>query len=136
LPKEFLLEIGTEEIPSRFINPALEKMKEQFSALLASGRIASNADIKVFGTPRRLILHAAGLAEQQANVSKEVTGPPKKVAFDADGKHTKAALVFAEKNNVRPDALGIKVTDKGEYLVAKIDEQGIDSNGHGCRACG
>ena len=122
--KEFLLEIGTEEIPSRFINPALEKIKELFSALLASGRVVSTGELKAFGTPRRLVLYASQLAEQQADVSKEVLGPPKKVAFDAQGKPTKAALVFAEKNNVKVDSLEIKSTEKGEYLVAKIDEKG------------
>jgi glycyl-tRNA synthetase beta chain len=124
LSKEFLLEIGTEEIPSGFINPALEKMKVLFAALLASGRVASAGEIKAYGTPRRIILHASALAELQENVAKEVTGPPKKVAFDAEGKPTKAALVFAEKNKVSPDALKIKTTEKGEYLVARIDELG------------
>jgi len=127
LAKEFLLEIGTEEIPSRFINPALEKMKELLIQLLASGRVGSSGEIKTYGTPRRLVLHVPELDEQQADMSKEVLGPPKKIAFDADGKPTKAALVFAEKNNVTVDALGIKATDKGEYVVARIDEKGGDT---------
>jgi glycyl-tRNA synthetase beta chain len=122
-----VLEIGTEEIPSRFINPALEKMKELFSQLLASGRVGSSGEIKTYGTPRRLVLHVPELDEHQADMSKEVLGPPKKIAFDADGKPTKAALVFAEKNNVTVDALGVKATDKGEYVVARIDEKGGDT---------
>ncbi len=127
MPKEFFLEIGTEEIPSRFINPALEKMKELFTALLAAGRVSSSGDIKAFGTPRRLILVVPELAEVQADVSKEVLGPPKKIAFDAEGRPTKAALVFAEKNNVSVDSLGTSITEKGEYVVARIDEKGGDT---------
>jgi glycyl-tRNA synthetase beta chain len=127
LAKEFVLEIGTEEIPSRFINPALEHMKELFSQLLASGRVLSSGEIKTYGTPRRLILHVPQLDEQQADMSKEVIGPPKKIAFDAEGKPTKAALVFAEKNNVTVDALGVKATDKGEYVVVRVDEKGGDT---------
>lgn len=127
MSKEFLLEIGAEEIPSRFIGPALEKMKELFSQLLASGRVASGGDIKTYGTPRRLVLYAPELDERQADVSREALGPPKKIAYDADGKPTKAALVFAEKNNVAVDALGVKSTDKGEYVVARIDEKGGDT---------
>jgi glycyl-tRNA synthetase beta chain len=127
LAKEFFLEIGTEEIPSRFIPPALEKMKELFIQLLASGRVAAAGEIRTFGTPRRLILHAAGLEERQADVSKEVLGPPKKVAFDAEGKPTKAAQVFAEKNKVSVEALTIRTTDKGEYVVAQLDEKGGDT---------
>jgi len=127
LAKEFFLEIGTEEIPSRFIAPALEKMKELFAALLASGRIASAGEIRTYGTPRRLILHASELDERQQDLSKEVVGPPKKVAFDAEGRPTKAALVFAEKNRVPVEALSLKSTDKGEYLTARVEEKGMDT---------
>jgi glycyl-tRNA synthetase beta chain len=127
LSKEFFLEIGTEEIPSRFINPALGKIKEQFTALLGAGRVASIGDIKSYGTPRRLVLYAPELAETQADVSKEVLGPPKKIAFDAEGRPTKAAIVFAEKNKVSVESLGTASTDKGEYVLARIDEKGGDT---------
>jgi glycyl-tRNA synthetase beta chain len=129
LAKEFLLEIGTEEIPSRFINPALEKMKELFTSLLANGRVSARGDIKAYGTPRRLVLYVPEMDERQADVSKEVVGPPKKVAYDAEGRPTKAATVFAEKNGVSVNALAIKSTDKGEYVVARIDEKGGDTAG-------
>jgi glycyl-tRNA synthetase beta chain len=125
LSKEFLLEIGTEEIPSRFINPALDKMKELFSGLLANGRIAvESGAMQAYGTPRRLVLYVPQLAERQQDVSREVVGPPKKIAFDAEGNPTRAALVFAEKNGVQVGALGSKTTDKGEYVVARLDEKG------------
>jgi glycyl-tRNA synthetase beta chain len=128
LSTEFLLEIGTEEIPSRFINPALDKMKELFSGLLVNGRVAiENGVIQTYGTPRRLVLYVPQLAERQQDVSKEVVGPPKRIAFDAEGKPTRAALVFAEKNGVQVDALASKTTDKGEYVVARLDEKGGDT---------
>ncbi len=127
MSKEFLLEIGTEEIPSRFINPALEKMKDLFAGLLAAGRVVSRGDMKVFGTPRRLVLYVPEMDERQADMSKEVTGPPKKIAFDAEGRPTKAAIVFAEKNGIPVSALAFKTTDKGEYVVARIDEKGGDT---------
>ena len=128
MSKEFLLEIGTEEIPSRFINPALEKMKELFTALLASGRVTIDAiALQAYGTPRRLVLYAPQLAERQQDISKEVVGPPKKIAFDAEGKPTKAALVFAGKNGIAVENLIVKQTDKGEYLAARIDETGGDT---------
>jgi len=127
LAKEFVLEIGTEEIPSRFINPALEKMKELFAALLISGRVGSQGEMKAYGTPRRLVLYVPEMDERQADLSKEVTGPPKKIAFDADGKPTKAAIVFAEKNGIPVSALVTRTTDKGEYLIARIDETGGDT---------
>ena len=128
MSKEFLIEIGTEEIPSRFINPALEKMKELFAALLASGRVTIDGGaLQAYGTPRRLILAVPQLAERQLDLSKEVVGPPKKIAFDAEGKPAKAALVFAEKNGVPVEKLTIKQTDKGEYVAVRIDEAGGDT---------
>lgn len=128
MSKEFLLEIGTEEIPSRFIPSALENMRGLFIKLLRVGRVeADEASIKTFGTPRRLVLYAGQIAERQADVSREVIGPPKKVAFDSEGRPTKAAIVFAEKNNVPLDSLSIKATQKGEYVVAKIEEKGADT---------
>jgi len=127
LAKEFLLEIGTEEIPSRFIEPALLKMKELFAALLASGRVSPGGEIKAYGTPRRLVLYAPELGEQQDDVSREVVGPPRKIAFDAEGRPTRAAQVFAEKNGVPVESLSVKTTDKGEYLAARIDEKGGDT---------
>lgn len=128
MPKEFLLEIGTEEIPSRFIGPALEKMKEFFAALLSSGRVSTGDDaIQTFGTPRRLVLYAPQLADRQEDVSREVVGPPKKIAFDAGGRPTKAALVFAEKNGIPVEALTFTATAKGEYVVAKVEEKGLET---------
>jgi glycyl-tRNA synthetase beta chain len=127
LAKEFFLEIGTEEIPSRFIPPALEKMRELFIALLVSGHVAGTGEIRTYGTPRRLILHSPALDERQADISKEVIGPPRKVAYDAEGKPTKAVLVFAEKHGVAVDALSFKNTEKGEYVMARIDEKGGDT---------
>ncbi len=129
MSKEFLLEIGTEEIPSRFIIPALEKMKELFTALMASGRVLSRGEMKAFGTPRRLVLYVPDMDERQADLSREVVGPPKKVAFDAEGRPTKAALVFAEKNGIPVNALTVKSTDKGEYVAARLDERGGDTAG-------
>lgn len=128
MAKEFLLEIGTEEIPSRFIPPALQNMKGLFIKILESGRIAFNRDaIRTFGTPRRLILCAQEVEEHQADLSREVIGPPRNVAFDAMGRPTKAAVVFAEKNKVALEALFIKATEKGEYIAARIDEKGGDT---------
>ncbi len=124
MSKEFLLEIGTEEIPSRFIGPALENMKALFAALLVSGRVAAGGEIKAYGTPRRLVLYASQVDERQSDVSKEVLGPPRKVAFDGSGMPAKAAMVFAEKNKVTVDSLSFKSTDKGEYVFARIDEKG------------
>ena len=86
---EFLLEIGTEEIPAGFIPPVLEEMAAGFRKKLAQERIEVG-NIITYGTPRRLTLVAQGVAEGQAEVTQEVVGPPKAVAYDPDGQPTQA----------------------------------------------
>ena len=117
-----LLEIGTEEIPSRFIPAALEGMRELLKKDLAFQRVECG-EIKVMGTPRRLTLFAE-LADRQLPLEQERIGPPKSVAFDPQGKPTKAALGFAKKEGVGVESLEVVATDKGEYLCVRKREEG------------
>jgi glycyl-tRNA synthetase beta chain len=117
-----LLEIGTEEIPSRFIPAALEGMRELMKQDLEFQRVECG-EIKVMGTPRRLTLFAE-LSDRQRPLEQERIGPPKNVAFDPEGKPTKAALGFAKKEGVRVEALEVVATDKGEYLCVRKREEG------------
>ena len=118
--KEFLLEIGVEEIPSRLISFGMKKMEESAIKFFNESRLNFEG-IKTYGTPRRLILHVANLAENQAESSEEVIGPPKKISFDSQGNPTQACLKFAEAQGVAIKDLITKMTSKGEYLsVIKI----------------
>ena len=87
--RDFLLEIGTEELPASFVTRALEAMPRLATELLAHARL-THGEIRPLGTPRRLALIVTDLVDAQEDLSEEVTGPPKSVAFDADGKPTKA----------------------------------------------
>ena len=102
---ELLLEIGTEEIPARFIPPVMQEMADSLRKRLEQERIAVG-EIVTWGTPRRLALVARDLAAGQAEAVQEIIGPPKAVAFDAAGKPTPAALGFAK-------AQGVAVTRSG-----------------------
>ncbi len=82
-------------------------------------------DVKTFGTPRRLAVMVEGVAAKQPTVSKDVLGPPTKVAFDADGQPTMAAVKFAEKVGVPVKALKSQNTEKGSYLSARVTERGV-----------
>ncbi len=115
-----LLEIGTEEIPARFLPEAIAKLKENAAGLLTEQRIPYG-DIRAFATPRRLAL-IAEIAESQTENEKEVWGPPVNVAFDKDNKPTKAAEAFARSNGMAIEALLRKEKGKGTYLVAAIKE--------------
>jgi glycyl-tRNA synthetase beta chain len=120
---EFLLEIGTEEIPARFIPPVMGEMAAGFRKKLAQERLAVG-DIITWGTPRRLSLVARDLAEVQAEVTQEVVGPPKAVAYSADGKPTKALEGFAKAQGVAVAELTEVETPRGVYLAVKRRSSG------------
>ena len=121
-----LLEIGSEEIPAGYIDPALQALSENLQQKLSSARI-SHGKVAVYGTPRRLTLQVKEVAAKQTAVSNEVVGPPAKVGFDANGKPTVAARKFAEKVGVPVDKLAVKETAKGSYLCVTVTEKGQPS---------
>ncbi len=88
--RDLLFEIGTEEIPARFIPKAIEDLKAAGAKSLADARFAYK-EVKVYATPRRLAMHVEGLSEYQGDLDRRVKGPSAKAAFDAEGKTTKAA---------------------------------------------
>ncbi len=120
---EFLLEIGTEEIPAGFIPPVLQEMAAGFRRKLEQERIEVG-EISTCGTPRRLTLVARGVAEVQAEITQEVVGPPKAVAFDADGKPTQALAGFAKAQGVTVADLSEVETPRGVYLAVRRQTPG------------
>jgi len=120
-----LLEIGTEDLPARFIQPALQQLGENTEKILRENYISCTGT-RVFGTPRRLAVIAEGIPQMQKDRTKEVWGPSKKAAFDADGNPTKAAAGFAQSQGISVESLIVRKKDKGEYLVAVIEEKGVD----------
>ncbi len=121
---DLLIEIGTEEIPARFIPPVLEEMKASLQKRLEQERINVGI-IKTMGTPRRLALIASGVAEHQAESTAEIVGPPQAVAYDAAGQPTKAAAGFARSQGVEVHDLIVVDTDKGPYLAVKKHAAGL-----------
>ena len=99
---ELLFEIGTEEIPSGYIPPAMEDLRTVAGRLLQEHRLRFSST-RTLATPRRLALVVEGLAERQADARREVVGPTKAVAFDAEGKPTRAAEGFARGQGVPVD---------------------------------
>ncbi|HWR58927.1 MAG TPA: glycine--tRNA ligase subunit beta [Thermodesulfovibrionales bacterium] len=122
-PSSLLLEIGTEEIPARFLPSALMQLRDNAESLL-NDHLIGFSEIKTYATPRRLALLAKGIPAMQKERVKEVLGPSKKVAFDENGAPTKAALGFAQSQGIEASSLTIKKKDKGEYVVAIIQQEG------------
>ena len=116
---ELLFEIGTEEIPAGYLEGGLKELQRRVETCLTENRISVEGELSVYGTPRRLVLIGKGISEMQTDLVKEMTGPPKSVAYDAEGQPTKAALGFAQKQGVSIDEVQCVDTPKGEYLYVK-----------------
>lgn len=112
---KYLLEIGCEELPYRFIPSAIEQLQKGFENFLNSNKVGYS-DVKIYATPRRLAVIVDGLQANSPDEEKIVKGPIKNVAYDESGALTKAALGFANKNGVLADDLYIE----NDYIHAKI----------------
>ena len=117
------MEIGTEELPSQFIKPALDSLDQLTKQLFHDQRI-SHGDIHVFGTPRRLAVIVNNLVSRQSSVNLEVFGPPITAAYDASGQPTQAAKGFAKAQGVAVEQLQTRETPKGSYVCAVTHQSG------------
>ncbi|PYV52629.1 MAG: glycine--tRNA ligase subunit beta, partial [Acidobacteria bacterium] len=120
---DFLLEIGTEEIPARMIDAASVELRERVNKLLERERLPASGPISYLDTPRRLSFLATNIPAAQPDVTEQVNGPAVSVAFK-DGKPGPAAQHFAKKAGVEISQLERVTTPKGEYLSAKITTRG------------
>ncbi|MFH1116307.1 MAG: glycine--tRNA ligase subunit beta [Pseudomonadota bacterium] len=120
---EFLLEIGTEEIPAGFMATAIPSLRDLMRNAFEGARIGFE-EIEIFATPRRLILHMKDVAPTQTTVEIEKTGPPVASAYDENGKPTKAALGFAKSQGVDVSDLYVVKGAKGEQVAVRKTESG------------
>ena len=120
---DFLVELGTEELPPT----ALLKLSNSFTASIKQSLITEDlnfSSIQPFATPRRLAVLVKGVDAKTPEKQIEAWGPPKKIAFDAEGKPTKAAEAFAKKNAISLDDLSVENDGKAEKLVYRSIQQG------------
>jgi glycyl-tRNA synthetase beta chain len=120
---DFLLEIGTEEIPARMIDAAQAELQRRVRDLLNRERLTPIGEMSRVDTPRRLAVLAPGIPAAQPDITEQVNGPAASVAFK-DGQPTPAAHAFAKKAGVDVARLERVTTAKGEYLSAKITKRG------------
>ena len=120
--RSLLLEVGTEELPARVVGPALDQLVEGLRRALEQARLGC-ADARGFATPRRLAVLARGVPEQQAPRSVLVRGPARRVAYDDQGRPTRAAEGFARAQGVPVEALEVgRDPEGGEYVFARRQE--------------
>jgi glycyl-tRNA synthetase beta chain len=121
--EDFLLEIGTEEIPAAFLPKTIEDLREKAGELFEVNRLRYET-VETMATPRRLTLLVRGLEEQQGDSVQEISGPPRSVAFDEEGSPTKVLEKFCAKHGVTPAQTSIVEKPKGEYVFLRKAEAG------------
>jgi len=119
---DFLVEIGTEELPPKALADLSSAFHDGVVARLAEARLA-HGNVRSYAAPRRLALKVEALQVAQEDEEKTLTGPPTRVAV-VDGEYTKAGLKFAESAGIPVDALTTVVNERGEYLCATVVVKG------------
>lgn len=120
---KYLLEIGVEELPYKFIASACEQLEDGFKKMFEIQGLEYSS-ISTYSTPRRLTLIADGLTDKQPDITKSIKGPPAKVAFNDDGSLSQAGLGFLKKQNLTEKDIE-KITENGvEYIFAKVTQKG------------
>ena len=125
--ESLLLEIGTEEIPAGYIQPALDALAAGLTQKLLHARIDHGA-IGTYGTPRRLAVVIEAVAPRQKPLTEQVLGPPERICLDPEGGFTMAAEKFAQKVGASPEQLQFVDTAKGRYICAQLSDPGIGTH--------
>jgi len=126
-PADLLFEIGTEELPAADLDSALEQLKARLPALFADLRLV-HGEIRVMGTPRRLVVFVREVAARQTDLEQLIKGPPADRAFDSFDEPTKAAEGFARSKGISVHDLQIVDMDGGSYVAASIHQVGRPAN--------
>ena len=123
MAKDYLFEIGTEEMPAHVVTRSVNQLADRTRKFLKENGL-SFKDIKTFSTPRRLTILVEDLAEKQEDIDEVKKGPAKKIAQDADGNWTKAAQGFARGQGVSVDDIYFEELQGTEYAYVHIQKEG------------
>lgn len=123
MSRDLLFEIGVEELPAGYVPPALEQLERGVREGLATLRLTAGATT-TWGTPRRLTVLVRDVAERQTDFDEEAMGPAAKVAFDGEGRPTKALIGFCAGKGVDVSAVRRVETPKGEYVAVTVHHAG------------
>ena len=115
MTKQFLMEIGLEEIPAHIVTPSINQLVEKVTTFLNENRLEFTS-IESFSTPRRLAIRVNELAEKQTNIEEKAKGPAKRIALDKEGEWSKAALGFARGQQASSDDLFFEDFNGEEYV--------------------
>lgn len=124
--RDYLLEIGTEEIPSGFVSWAVGEILKIAKAEFEDRRLRYES-VKSFATPRRIVLYVRDLEEKQEDLTEELKGPTWQQAFDVNDHPTKAAKGFAKSKNVSVDDLEKRNVAGTDFAVAVLKKEGAST---------
>lgn len=120
---EFFFEIGTEEIPARYVEPALDYMVRNLSEFFSKNRIKFG-EHRTFATPRRLAVAFADVDDRQQDIVETFYGPGVQAAYDDQGNLTKAAVGFARSKGADTSAISRETSPKGEVICVRVEKKG------------
>jgi glycyl-tRNA synthetase beta chain len=126
MARDFLFEIGLEEVPARFVRGAMNQLKDKMVKWLADSRI-EHGEVSVYATPRRIAVLIHEVAEKQSDMNEEAKGPSRKIAQDDQGNWSKAALGFARSQGVEPEQLYFQELAGVEYVYATKSSIGTET---------
>jgi glycyl-tRNA synthetase beta chain len=121
--QDLLFEIGSDEIPARYLLPAIKGIRERTAEALEKARLGFDC-VESYGTPRRLVVYVKGLAPRSTDITTKVRGPSKKAAFDSESKPTRALLGFSRSLGIDPSDAVIEEESGGEYIYGFKHESG------------
>lgn len=113
MSQDFLVEIGTEELPPKSLLTLSQAFQRELETHLRAVELTFG-EVQAYATPRRLAVQITGLAGRTPDKREQIWGPPAKVAFDADGDPSRAGIAFAEKNGFPVEELRNKIANDGK----------------------
>ena len=123
MSRSYLLEIGVEELPARFVSDTINQLRNNMEDLLKVERV-EYSDIVIYTTPRRLTTIINGLEDKLNNIEQKVKGPSKKISFDESGSPSKALMGFMRGQGVELDAVTVEEVNGEEYVFANVLKKG------------
>ncbi len=123
----FVLEIGSEEIPARFLAIEEAELQKRFSSAFEDVGIGYGK-IRVLASPRRAVVMVEDIQHVQLEKEEVLSGPPERIAYDAEGKPTKALEGFLRTNDVRLEDVFLEDTPKGKYLAVRKKTGGAQTS--------
>ncbi|MBP2057058.1 glycyl-tRNA synthetase beta chain [Lactobacillus colini] len=123
MTKDYLFEIGTEEMPAHVVSKSVKQLADRTKKFLKENGL-SFKDIKTFSTPRRLTILVEELADKQDDIDEVKKGPAKKIAQDQDGNWTKAAQGFARGQGMTVDDIYFEELKGTEYAYVHVQKEG------------